>query len=108
MQETIATVAIAFLVAVSAIVAFKLVSGAIRMRGLLDDKETGTFSPARLQLLIITLAGAASYFGLVVESAGAGALPAVPAWLLIPVAASNAGYLGAKIRSRFLRRISQS
>ena len=56
------TVFILFMNALLLVVAFKLLSGQINTRGLLEDKETGTFSPGRLQLLILTLGGASFYF----------------------------------------------
>ena len=45
------TVFIFFMSAMLLVVAFKLLSGQINTRGLLEDKETGTFSPGQLQLL---------------------------------------------------------
>lgn len=46
------------------IVAYKMLTGGINMEGLLDDKkdkQTAGFSPARVQLLILTLLGAGYY-----------------------------------------------
>ena len=74
-----------FMSALLAIFAFKLFGGQINMRGLLADKETGTFSPGRLQLLIATLGGALFYFFKIVGG-------------------SNAGYLGGKIYSKFSKK----
>ena len=56
------TVFILFMSALLLIITFKLLSGQINTRGLLEDKETGTFSPGRLQLLIVTLGGVSFYF----------------------------------------------
>ena len=53
---------ILFMSALLLIITFKLLSGQINTRGLLEDKETGTFSPGRLQLLIVTLGGATFCF----------------------------------------------
>ena len=87
-----------------AIVAFKLLAGRINTRGLLADKETGAFSPGRLQLLMVTTGGASFYLFEIVGAADTGRLPAVPTELLLVVGASNAGYLGGKIYSKFFQR----
>lgn len=95
------TVMTLFLSALLAIVIFKLLAGQINTRGLLEDKETGNFSPGRLQLLIVTLGGASFYFFEIVSVADTGTLPTVPEELLLIAGGSNVAYLGGKIYSRF-------
>ena len=93
-----------FMSALLLVVVFKLLAGQINIRGLLADKETGTFSPGRLQLLILTLGGASFYFFEIVGVADTGTLPPVPAELLLIVGGSNVGYLGGKIYSKFFKK----
>lgn len=91
--------------ALAAIVAFKMLSGGIRTKGLLRDKQTGTVSPARVQLLLFTLVGAAAYLTQVVEQAQAGghAFPDVPQELLWLIGGSQALYLVGKSNMRFFK-----
>lgn len=93
-----------FLGALLVIITFKLLAGQINVRGLLSDKETGTFSPGRLQLLMATLSGAAFYFFKIIDAEDITTLPPVPAELLLIVGGSNAVYLGGKIYSKFIRK----
>ncbi len=84
------------------VVAYKMLSERINMRGLLEDQMTGGLSPGRVQLLLFTLIGAGSYLGLtatmpVKDPIG---LPDVPDTLLLTVAGSNFVYLGGKTYSR--------
>ena len=85
-----------FVGALAAIVLFKMAAGTINTRGLLRDKETGEFSPGRLQLLLLTLAGALAYVN-DVTAARPYKLEA-PEELLALVGASNLLYLGGKSR----------
>ncbi len=98
------TVFVLFMSALLLVVAFKLLGGQINTRGLLEDKETGTFSPGRLQLLIVTLGGATFYFFEIVGVADTGTLPPVPAEFLLIIGGSNVGYLGGKIYSKFFKK----
>ena len=100
LSSALTFVILTFLAALLATVLFKLLSGGIRTRGLLTDKETGEFSPARLQLLGATVVGAALYAAQL--PAASGGLPPVPDVLLVVVGGSNLTYLGAKIYSRFI------
>ncbi len=87
-------------IAGSAIAVFwKLVTGAIVMRGLLTDKITGQFSATRLQLLLGTLMGAAFYASKF--SGSHGEFPEPGLELLAIVGGSNAIYLGTKSWSLF-------
>ena len=100
---TAQVVLVAILGALLVIVAFKLLAGQIKTRGLLADKKTGSFSPGRLQLLVATLGGAAFYFFNLVSATDTSALPPVPTELLLIVGASNAGYLSGKVYSKFFK-----
>jgi len=98
------------MVALASIVAYRLLTGEIDMRGLLFEKTVGkagavvgTYSPARLQLLMLTVAAAAHYFSLVVMNlhAGQAQFPDLPQkWLLI-LGGSHSIYLGGKTYSLF-------
>ena len=105
-QTLAIVVAFAFLGAVMVIVIFKLLAGTIVTRGLLLDKRTGEFSPSRLQLMLMTIAGAAYYFALIVQSSDREGFPEVPGALLVLIGASNATYLGSKIYSQLFRTAS--
>ena len=50
-----------FTVGVVSILGFRLLTGGINTNGLLNDKINGAYSPARLQLLLFTLASAIYY-----------------------------------------------
>jgi hypothetical protein len=96
-----------FIVALAAITFFRLLTGEIDMRGLLFEKgpgkALGTYSPARVQLLMFTIAGAAYYFSLVVENLHAGIhdFPALPEKWLLMLGGSHSLYLGTKAFSLF-------
>lgn len=94
---------VVFIIVLFATVIFKLLARQINVRGLLRDKESGAFSPGRLQLLIVTLSGACLYFFKIIGAADTGTLPPVPDELLLILGGSNAGYLGGKIYSKFKR-----
>ena len=88
------------------VVAYKMLTGGINMKGLLDDKkdkQTAGFSPARVQLLILTLFGAGYYLLLTVKDGYPTEFPEVPQELLALVGGGNLVYLGAKARSMLFR-----
>ena len=102
------TVFILLMSALLLVVVFKLLGGQINTRSLLEDKETGTFSPGRLQLLIVTLGGASFYFFEIVGAADTDTLPPVPAELLLIIGGSNVGYLSEKIYSKFFKKSNRA
>ena len=81
------------------VVAYKLLAGDINTDGLLSDKQTGEHSPGRLQLMLVTIGGAAYYLYQILDGGASGAFPPVPEVLLLAVGASNVGYLGGKVYS---------
>ena len=88
------------------VVAYKMLTGGINMKGLLNDKkdkQTAGFSPARVQLLIMTLFGAGYYLLLTVKDGYPTEFPEVPQELLALVGGGNLVYLGAKARSMLFR-----
>lgn len=91
-----------------------IAGGRVVSRGLLADKTTRRLSPERLQLLLLTIAGAGYYLLLVAEGleglvrGGHPRLPDVPDELLAVLLGSNGYYLTAKAASasRFVHRSS--
>jgi len=101
------------LTALAAIVVYKILTGRITMRGLLND-EHGAFSPGRLQLLLFTLAMASHLLSQIVNST-AGAVPGNPAHfpvldhkLLLALFGSHSLYLGGKTYSLHQTNLIQS
>ena len=99
-----------FLVALALIVGFQLLTGKINMKGLLIEKTDsgpGGFSPARLQMLLVTLAGAFYLISGVTDSIHQGTpqfplqFPTVDSKLLLLLAGSHSVYLGGKLNSFF-------
>lgn len=80
-----------------------MLTGAINMRGLLDDKVSRGLSPGRVQLLISTVMGAGYYLLLAIERAPSGKLPDIPEEALLLVGGSHLVYLGGKVRSHVFR-----
>ena len=73
-----------FLIILSAILVFKLLTRQIQLGGLLNRKhDNGRVSPERIQLLLATLAISAKYLGSVMHASN-GAMPDVsPDWLYL-------------------------
>lgn len=88
-----------FVAVLTGLIGFKLLTGTINTRGMLQNKMTGKFEPERFLLLLMTLGGAAYYFSLALESLGKMPLgmPPVPDLLLETIGGSNALYLTGKI-----------
>jgi hypothetical protein len=81
------------------IVGFGLLTGGIRLAGVLTvDGET--FSPSRLQLLAVSVSGLAAY---ATACLSAQEMVPVPGDLIALFAASHAVYLGPKVYSAFIR-----
>jgi hypothetical protein len=83
-----------FLIAVATAITFGLLIGRINTKGLLHVEAGGSFSPARLQLLVFTSFQAGALFFQVLASPST--FPEIPPEFLIPLAGSDAFYLLAK------------
>lgn len=75
------------------IAAYQMLTGHINLRGLLTESGSSEVSSARLQLLVLTLAGALYYIYI---TASAGKLPEIPQELLLLLGGSHIVYLGNK------------
>ena len=84
---------IVWLAIFAAMLAFRFLARRIVTTGLLSDRRDEQGRPDRLQMLVITLAAAATYCALAVE---AKAFPEVPDWGLALVGGSQSVYLFGK------------
>jgi hypothetical protein len=85
-----------FLAGLAGIIAYRLLTGAINTKGLLLDKGNHhSFSPARLQLFLTTLAIAVYYIGEVLATKR-GEFPTIPREMFLVLGGSHAFYLGSK------------
>jgi hypothetical protein len=87
-----------FFAALAAIVCYQILTGRIHLTGLLRDKtRRNQLSPARIQLLLVTIFGA----GMMLRSAaGQGALTLLPPEVVALFGASHGLYLGNKYLNR--------
>ena len=95
-----------FLAILALLIGYQMLTGRINTKGLLHDKKdkkTGGISPGRVQLLVLTLAGAGYYLLLTIENGHPTEFPEVPEELLALVGGSNLVYLGSKVRSMLFR-----
>ena len=93
------------LAAFAAVVVLQIVSGRISLAGLLQTKERDggrTFSPARLQALLVTVVVAARYLYLVLAHPGLESLPSLPASVVAVLGGSHAAYLGGKAYTAYI------
>lgn len=98
--RVVATYEITIILAVLfVIVVGKLLNGEIVSDGLLHVKVPGSehqISPARVQLLVMTMAGAWEYVTLVLNDYASHKMPEMPNSLMAVFAGSHAVYLGSK------------
>jgi hypothetical protein len=86
------------LTALMTLIAYRLLTRQINTKGLLDDKTgRGVFSPARLQMLIVTLGIAIYYVAMVLKTKETGELPHLPKEFLLALGGSHLFYLGGKV-----------
>ena len=100
-----------FLAALAAIIGVRLVTGSINTGGLLHSKSpTGqeTISPARVQLLLFTLATAGTYLGQAVAARGTLRMPDVSQSTIAALGGSHALYLGTKAFAFFSKRVPRA
>lgn len=88
------------LIFLALIIAYKIITQRINTAGLLSDKETGKFSPARFQLLIFTLIGAGTYISVAGVAEPVDVLKHPDNIIVGLVGGSNVYYIGAKGLSR--------
>jgi hypothetical protein len=99
LSEATHYVALGFLLSLFAIISFRLLTGAINVHGVLRTKSPSgddSISPARVQLLIFTLAAAGTYLGWALEARGTGIMPKVPESWLVTLGGSQLVYLASK------------
>ena len=90
------------LLALAAIVGYRMITQQINVTGLLMDKTSGrVISPARVQMLIVSISLAAYYLTMVFETADKGRLPELPNEYLAAFGASHGVYLLEKLFGRF-------
>ena len=101
-------VVLGFLFALAGIIAIRLLNGSINTNGLLRSKSPSKMestSPARVQLLIFTVATAGTYLTQVLKSLGTLEMPDVPRDTLIALGGSHALYLGTKAYAFLLKGV---
>jgi len=97
------------LVGLTVIVAYRMLTGDIITKGLLQDKGGSSgFSPARLQLLISTLVVAFYYIGNALTNANTGQFPTIPNEMFLILGGSHAFYLGSKTVALILEKFGLS
>lgn len=78
------------------LIGYRILTGEIKTDGLFSAKDgDGGLSPARIQLLVLTLTTAFYYLIQVMENPANG-FPTVPQQLLLALGGSNAVYAGSK------------
>lgn len=95
-----------FILALAGTISTRLLTGSINSRGLLHSKSPsnkGSVSPARIQLLIFTLAIAGNYLSQVVSARTSLQLPDVPQNAIAALGGSHAVYLATKAYAFFLK-----
>jgi hypothetical protein len=90
----------------AAVVMLQIVMGRISLDGLLKTKDVDgrqSFSPARLQLLILTVVVAAEYLHTVLAHPRLDALPSLPQSVVAMLGGSQVAYLGGKAFTAFIQ-----
>ena len=82
------------------LIGYMILTGKIKTAGLLRTKDDkGGISPARIQLLVLTLTGAFYYLMQVMDNPSPNQLPDMPQQLLLVLGGSNLFYAGSKAYS---------
>jgi hypothetical protein len=88
------------------IIGYRLLVQQINTEGLLMDKTGGRkFSPARLQMLVVTMGIALYYILMVLDAKDTGKLPDLPNEFLIALGGSHAIFLGGKIHGMLASKL---
>lgn len=95
---------VVFLAMLALIVAYLLLTRKINLNGLLRDHHDGRLSPGRIQALVATIFGSASYLMSVLAHPAAESLPPVSNELLVIVGGSHSLYLAGKLGSMLQRK----
>jgi hypothetical protein len=77
-------------------VAYQLITRAINLAGLLNDKTTGDIDPGRIQALVVTLFVAAALFSNLGEVSATHRIALPSGWLLGTLGGSHGFYLVGK------------
>ena len=88
------------------VVLWKMATGEISLAYLLYTKGKDgrlSYSPARLQLLLFTLAVAANYLHGVMVNPHVNTLPEIPSSVLVALGGSHAAYLGGKAYTSWIQ-----
>ncbi len=108
LQVAIRYVVLGWLFALLALVAYRMLTGRIRVRGLLHEKAAsglGAVSGARVQLLLATVAAAATYVTDTLTTTTPATLPEVDAaWLGVLGASNGIHVLNKLVRALRARR----
>lgn len=93
------------LAAFAIVIAYQMLTGRISTKGMFTEKKAeGGYSPIRLQLLVLSLAGLGVYLAEVIGSTDASKLPEVPVALVALLGGSNLVYLLGKSYSLLIHR----
>jgi hypothetical protein len=100
--------ALCFLLALVALVLYRLLTGRIITRGLLKDPRTGEVSTLRVQNLLSTLTGVATYAASIGADSNHHAFPPVSLELLVLLGASNTLLVAGRGTGNTLRTLLRS
>jgi hypothetical protein len=95
-----------FIILLAALTFGKMLTGSIRVQGLIHDRRTGRVNAARIQLLLATLAGAIEYLGECARPPAGNALPDPPTALLAVLGGSQLLYAGNKAFPRLAQYLA--
>ena len=88
------------------VITYQLLTGKINTSGMLTTKAGArNFSPARLQLMVITLAIAAYYLFLGLSDRHAKTLPELPNEMMLLLGGSHVAYLGGKLYAMLAEKL---
>jgi hypothetical protein len=91
-----------FLITLVVIVGYRMITKQINVEGLLLDKTSGrTFSPGRLQMLIVSMSVAIYYLMLIMDIKDTTRLPDMPNEFILALGGSHGIYLMGKLYGRF-------
>jgi hypothetical protein len=109
-METLATALryemLVLLMILIGIIGYRLLVQQINTKGLLLDKTGGRkISPARLQMLVVTMGIAVYYILMMIDNKEVGKLPDMPNEFLVALGGSQAIYLGGKLHGMLVSKL---